>query len=159
MRKWAIMGLALAVCSSVSAAEGWMTDFEKAKAKAEKMDRHLLVDFSGSDWCTWCIKLDNEVFKKEAFKEYATEHLVLMLVDFPSDKSAQSAELRAKNKALREKYDVSGYPTILILEPNGELVDRTGYKRGGAEAYVEHIKNLILEHRHEEEEEDHSEMM
>ena len=68
-------------------AEGWMTDFEKAKKKAKNENKTLLLDFSGSDWCSWCIKLDEEVFQKDIWKAYAKEHLVQVLIDFPREKS------------------------------------------------------------------------
>ena len=120
----------------------WMTDFAAAKAKAKAEKKDLLVDFTGSDWCGWCIKLDKEVFSQEAFQNYAAEALVLVELDFPRGKD-QSAELKAQNKALAEKYGIRGFPTILILSPEGELIEKTGYRRGGAESYVEHIMGIL----------------
>ncbi|MCK5529413.1 MAG: thioredoxin family protein, partial [Kiritimatiellae bacterium] len=61
----------------------WETDFEKASAKAKASHRYMLLDFSGSDWCGWCIKLDDEVFSKKDFKNYAKENLVCVMLDFP----------------------------------------------------------------------------
>lgn len=119
-----------------------MTDFEAAKAKAAAENKPMLLDFTGSDWCGWCIKLDKEVFSQEAFKAYADESLVLVELDFPSKKPI-SDELKAQNEALAEKYGIRGFPTIVILSPEGELIDTTGYRRGGAEAYVEHLKEIV----------------
>lgn len=119
-----------------------MTDFEAAKTKAAAEQKPLLLDFTGSDWCGWCIKLDKEVFSQQAFQDFADESLILVELDFPRDKP-QSAELKAQNAALRDQYKVRGYPTILILTPEGELIEQTGYKRGGAEAYVDHIKKIV----------------
>jgi len=122
--------------------EVWMTDFEAAQAKAAAEQKPMLLDFTGSDWCGWCIKLDKEVFSQEAFQSYAAEALVLVELDFPRSKD-QSAELKAQNKALAEKYGIRGFPTILILSPEGELIEKTGYRRGGAESYVEHIMSIL----------------
>lgn len=124
---------------------GWGTDFGKAQAQAKAEGKHLLIDFSGSDWCGWCIKLDKEVFSQQAFTEYAKDNLVLVLADFPRDKSKQSAGLKKQNKGLAEKYDVGGFPTVFILSPDGKLVNKTGYQPGGPEAYVEYIKKVIAE--------------
>lgn len=121
----------------------WITDFEAAKAKAKAEDKPILVDFTGSDWCGWCIKLDKEVFTKASFTEYASENLVLLEIDFPSKKVKQSAELKAQNKAMAEKYGIKGFPTILLLDAEGKVIERTGYKRGGPEKYVEHLKSLL----------------
>lgn len=132
------------------ATEGWLTDIEVAKAEASKAGKHLLLDFSGSDWCSWCIRLDEEVFQKEAWKKYATAHLIQVLVDFPQDKSMQSKALQKQNEALAKQYKVRGFPTVIVLSPEGELVDRTGYQRGGAKAYIKHIKSLISGHTESE---------
>ena len=86
--------------------------------------------------------MDKEVFSQEAFKEFAADNLVLVELDFPRSKEL-SEDLKAQNKALSEKYGIRGFPTILVLSPEGELIEKTGYQRGGPEAYVAHIK-LIL---------------
>ena len=120
----------------------WMTDFEAAKAKAKAEGKPMLVDFTGSDWCGWCIRLDKEVFSKPAFKDYAAENLILVEIDFPRRKE-QSAELKAQNEALAEKYGIRGFPTILIMDAEGEVIERTGYRRGGPGKYVDHLKGIL----------------
>jgi thioredoxin-related protein len=120
----------------------WMTDFEAAKAKASAEKKPLLVDFTGSDWCGWCIKLDNEVFSKKAFKDYAKENLILVEIDFPR-KQAQTAALKAQNEALAKKYGVRGFPTILILDAAGEVIEQTGYRRGGPDKYIAHLQEIL----------------
>ena len=121
-----------------------MTDFEAAKVKAKAENKPMLLDFTGSDWCGWCIKLDKEVFSEAAFKDYAAAELVLVELDFPRTKE-QSAELKAQNEALAKQYGVRGFPTILVLSPDGTLIEKTGYQRGGPEAYVEHIKGILAQ--------------
>ncbi len=122
--------------------DAWFTDFEAAKAKAKAEQKPLLLDFTGSDWCGWCIKLDKEVFSQDAFKAYAEESLVLVEIDFPR-KNDQTDETKAQNNALKDKYKIRGFPTIVILSPEGELIEKTGYQPGGAEAYVSHIKEIL----------------
>lgn len=143
MKKWLVVLAAVAMSAGAFASEGWMTDFEKATAKAKAEGKYILVDFSGSDWCGWCMKLDKEVFSRKAFKEYANENLVLMMADFPRDKSNQSAAVQKQNKALAEKFGIRGFPTVYILDPNGKPINKTGYQDGGPEAYVEYIKKAI----------------
>ena len=122
---------------------GWITDYEEAKAMAKAENKHMLIDFSGSDWCGWCIKLDREVFSQTAFKESADENLILMLADFPRDKSGQSGALQKQNDKLLEQYGVRGFPTVFILDPDGNTIDKTGYQEGGPEAYVDYIRKAI----------------
>jgi len=126
---------------TLQASEGWMTDFELAQTKAKEENKSLLLDFTGSDWCGWCIKLKDEVFSKSAFKDYAKESLVLVELDFPRNKK-QSAEVKKQNEALAQKFGVRGFPTLILLSPEGELIGKTGYRQGGAEAYVEHLKEI-----------------
>ncbi len=122
--------------------EGWLTNFEKAKEQATKQNRPILVDFSGSDWCGWCIKLDKEVFSQKEFKDFAKDNLVLLLLDFPRKKALPPAE-QAANEEFLKKYSVRGFPTVLILDAEGKVLGRTGYQEGGAAAYVEHLKSLL----------------
>lgn len=131
-------GLGLAA----SAEKGWMTDFEAARKKAAELERPILVDFTGSDWCGWCIKLDREVFSKKAFQTYADKNLVLFVADFPRSKK-QSDEVKEQNQALAEKYRIQGFPTILLVDEDGKVLARTGYRPGGADAYVDHIGSLL----------------
>jgi len=129
-----------AVCQAEG--DGWMSDMEAAKKTAAEKNRPILVDFSGSDWCGWCMKLDKEVFSTEQFKKFAADNLVLVLADFPRRKE-QSAEQRKANDALAEKYNIEGFPTVLLLDASGRELARTGYRPGGAEAYVKHLKELV----------------
>jgi thioredoxin-related protein len=143
MKSYLSVIAALAMCGGAIGAEGWLTDFEKAKETAKTDNRHMLIDFSGSDWCGWCIKLDKEVFTQKAFQDYAKDNLVLMLADFPNDKSKQSAQVQKQNKKLADEFGVRGFPTVFVLSPEGKVVGRTGYQPGGPEAYVKHIKDII----------------
>jgi len=134
--------LLLGIVSCANAGEGWLTDFEAAKKEAAEKGLPILADFSGSDWCGWCIRLDNEVFSQPEFKAYAKENVVLFLADFPNS-TPQSDEIKAQNKKLSNQYGISGFPTVLLLNADGSVINKTGYQRGGAAAYVEHIKNLF----------------
>ena len=125
-----------------SANDGWLTNLEAAKKKAEKDNKVIMMDFAGSDWCGWCIKLDKEVFSQAAFKEYAKDNLILVMVDFPKKKKLDAATESANN-ALMEKYGVEGFPTVILVDSKGTVIAQTGYREGGAAAYVEHIKDLL----------------
>jgi protein disulfide-isomerase len=120
----------------------WYTSMEKAKEAARKDNKAILVNFTGSDWCGWCIRLDKEVFTKAAFKDYAEKNLVLLKLDFPKYKSIPADQERA-NWQLKNKYKIQGFPTILLVDHNEQVLLRTGYKRGGPESYVAHLKENI----------------
>ena len=120
----------------------WLTDYEKAKETAKEQNKPILIDFSGSDWCGWCIKLDKEVFSKDEFRKYAEENLVLLLLDFPRRKQ-MPAEEKKRNEELAGKFNIQGFPTVLLVDAEGKVIARTGYQPGGPEKYVEHIKQLL----------------
>ncbi len=114
----------------------WIQDFSKAKAQAKAENKHLLIDFTGSDWCGWCIKLDEEVFSQEPFQAAAPKDFVLVKLDYPRDESLVTAEIRAQNETLQQQYEIRGYPTILLTDAEGRPYARTGYEKGGPEKYL-----------------------
>ena len=106
---------------------------------ASSEDKNILVQFTGSDWCKWCIKLNKEVFYQDDFEKYADDKLVLVKLDFPRS-VPQSDAVKEYNRSVAQKYNVRGFPTILLLDKEGNVVTVTGYQPGGAKAYVDHIK-------------------
>jgi len=119
----------------------WLTDLDEGikVAKAEK--KAILVDFTGSDWCGWCIRLKKEVFDQKEFAA-ATKDFVLVELDYPQKKQ-QSAEVKAKNKVWAEKFSIEGFPTIMLLDSNGEPFAQTGYEAGGPVKYLAHLADLM----------------
>ena len=120
----------------------WETDFELAKKRAKEEKKDILVDFTGSDWCGWCIKLKKEVFDQTGFQEYAKKNLIMVELDYPRKKELPAAE-KEQNAKLAKEYEIEGYPTILLLNSKGREVARTGYQEGGPEKYIEHVKELL----------------
>ncbi|MFD0893122.1 thioredoxin family protein [Luteolibacter ambystomatis] len=145
MKKAALFIATLFATASLSFAgsgAGWTDNYEAAKAQAKKENKTILLDFTGSDWCGWCIKLDKEVFSQKAFKDYAKDKLILVEVDFPHDKR-QSRKLKEQNQALAKEFGVKGYPTVILVDGDGKKVGQTGYKEGGDASYVTHLKGLL----------------
>jgi protein disulfide-isomerase len=120
----------------------WENNLEQAIEQAKKENKAVLVNFTGSDWCIWCKRLSSEVFQQKAFKDYADESLVLVMLDFPRN-IEQSAETQTYNRNLAQKYGIQGFPTILIFDSQGKMVGQTGYLPGGPEKYVENIKSYL----------------
>ncbi len=120
----------------------WYSNLEEAMDEAKIWKRPIFVDFTGSDWCGWCIKLDEEVFSQPEFSDYAANNLILVKLDFPQKKQ-QSNETKQYNNNLAQKYGIRGFPTIVLLDESGKEITRTGYIPGGAAQYVEHLKQLL----------------
>ncbi len=121
---------------------GWETDANKAMMDAKRNNKHILLFFTGSDWCGWCKKLDSEVFQKGDFKSFANGNLVTVLVDFPRQKQLPEKQV-IQNETLAVKYRVSGYPTVIILDPHGRALGVLGYEEGGSSNYIRKIKQII----------------
>ncbi len=115
----------------------WETNLAKAKARAKREGKHVLVDFTGSKWCGSCIALKREVFDRPEFKKYAAENLVLVKVDLPMRRDG------SPNVRLAESFGVRELPTVVILSPEGKEDGRTGYKPGGASSYVRHVERIV----------------
>ena len=131
-------------CSGVAFAggEGWSSDFAAARREAAESKKDLLIDFTGSDWCGWCIKLNKEVFSQDPFKAGVKDKFVLVELDYPQNKSKLSAATIKQNEELGKKYSIQGYPTILLTDAEGKPFATTGYQAGGPEAYMKHLDEL-----------------
>jgi protein disulfide-isomerase len=143
MKKLLIALLAATSFWQVNAAETtWLTDLPKAQAQARAENKIVLMDFTGSDWCPWCIKFKKETLDDRKFLDYAAKNVVLVEVDFPHKKE-QSADLKKANAALNDKYKVDGYPTLVVLDKDGKEIGRQeGYEPGGPEAFIARLEKF-----------------
>lgn len=128
--------------TKVTAKAEWGDNFEKAVATAKAKKLPICALFTGSDWCRWCVSLNNEVFKTKEFQDYAAKNLVLFIADFPRAGN-QSAAVKAQNRKLAEKYGVGGFPTVLFLKDDGTVIGTNGYMRGGPSVYLKSVKKIL----------------
>lgn len=133
-----LLGAAL---THTASAATWLSDLNSAQAQARNENKLILVYFTGSDWCGWCIKLKNEVFTKPEFKTFADQNLALLEIDFPRQKSIP-AGVRKTNGALADKYKVAGYPTAHLLTAEGKSLGHVGYVAGGPNAFIAKLKSM-----------------
>jgi thioredoxin-related protein len=127
--------------AAAAAKAGWLTSYEQAQQEAQSKNRLLLMDFTGSDWCGWCIMLDKEVFSKPEFKEYASKNLVLLELDFPRRKQ-MPPETAAQNEKLLMKYGIQGFPTVVVFDSSGKPLGALGYQAGGPQAFIAQLEKL-----------------
>ena len=116
---------ALLVQCLASHAEDWLTSVPAAieKVKATNSGKKVLLDFTGSDWCIWCKRLDTNLLSTPAFADFAREKLVLVKLDFPHY-TQQDPEVKKANIELARKYNVSEFPTLMLLSADGDLLWR-----------------------------------
>lgn len=124
-------------------AEGkWYTDWDAAAKASKSSKKPILMDFTGSDWCGWCIRLKDEVFSTPEFQKWADKNVVLLEVDFPRQKPQSDAE-KKKNRALAEKYNIEGFPTIIFAKPDGTAIGKYGYDEGGPANWTKKAEAMI----------------
>jgi len=132
---------ALVVASRAELA--WQTNFEAAKQQAKKEDKVVLVDFTGSDWCGYCIRLKKAVWDKPEFAKFAEKSLVLVELDFPHNKKLP-ADLKKQNDKLQDNYHIEGFPTIVLLDGDGKELGRMeGYEGDNVDSYIKRLEKII----------------
>ena len=136
-----ILAMLALTSTLVFAKDGWSEEYDKALAQAKTDKKLVVLDFTGSDWCGWCIKLDKEVFSQAEFGQYAKKNLVLVELDYPRTKE-QSKEIKAQNGKLQKEYKIEGYPTIIVLNSEGKKVGELGYQPGGPKAFIAELEKL-----------------
>ena len=129
--------------AKTSTPEGWTDDYDAALRWATAQNKLVLADFSGSDWCGWCKKLDKEVFDTDEFRAGAKDKYILLMIDTPRDQSLLSETAKKQNPGLVEKYRVEGFPTVLLLDAKGEVLFRTGYEKGGPVKYLKMLDEEV----------------
>lgn len=141
LRSLCLVFVALFLAVPAHAELAWLSDFKLAQQQVKSGQRLLLMDFTGSDWCGWCIKLKKEVFSQPEFQTYAAKNLVLMEVDFPRAKQISPAT-KSQNEDLAQQYNVQGFPTILVLNAEGKTVGQLGYMEGGPKVFIAALEKL-----------------
>ncbi len=123
-------------------AQEWHTNIDTAKKIAAANNQHIVLVFSGSDWCGPCKKLEQQIWSSEEFKNYAKDHLVMLKADFPRRKKNKlSKEQQEHNNMLAEKYDAR-FPLIVTLNSEGNVLGRIGYKNYTPTEYIEYLKSI-----------------
>lgn len=133
------------ICTIGSAnADAWQTSYSEAVKLAKKSGKPIMIDFTGSDWCGWCIKLHQEVFDKPEFKKWATKNVVLLELDFPR-RTPQPKALKDQNESLEHKYHsvIEGFPTVLFINPDGTVFGKYGYDEGGPTKWTQMASRLL----------------
>ncbi len=130
----------------------WLEDFQLAKTQAIAEEKALLLVFTGSDWCVWCQKMENEVFERDAFESHASSTTISVRVDFPQRRKLPPRQQR-KNDLLKAAWKVEALPTVILYDPiaNKEIW-RHSYLQSSPQAYAEGIKKALDHTRNKQDE-------
>jgi protein disulfide-isomerase len=128
--------------AETSSAE-WLDSFEEAMQMSASSGKPVLANFTGSDWCVWCQRLDEEVFAHPKFADWASENVVLLKLDYPVRLGRQSEKLKSQNAELKDRYGVDSYPTVLLIDASGNELGRTGYVKGGPDEWIPAVQSIL----------------
>ena len=128
----------------------WHTDLNKAMELSKKENKPMMLFFTGSDWCGWCVRLQKEVFTQSEFKQWAQDNVILVEVDFPK-LTVQPEALKTQNRMLQQQFAVVGYPTCWFVNADklkdGKLnftkLGTKGYEAGGPANWVTKASEII----------------
>lgn len=123
--------------------DDWHLSWPNARTVSQQQKRILLALFTGSDWCPWCVKLEEEILSTEAFRSYARENLILFKADFLQKPPVGGDPWKQQNEMLASTYQINGYPSILLLSPSGTVLGRLGYTKGGAKAFLQQLASAL----------------
>jgi len=126
----------------------WVSNYEIAVAQSERTGRPIMLVFSGSDWCGWCNRLADEVFKTHDFARWSTDHVIKVEVDFPMTYELPE-KLRKQNELLKQKFGqhVNAYPTVLFVSSDGQFIGKTGYVAGGPSNWIHKASTVVKPRR------------
>ncbi|AAF39037.1 thioredoxin family protein [Chlamydia muridarum str. Nigg] len=119
----------------------WMS-YQDALNKAQKEGKFVALFFTGSDWCVWCMRMQDQILKTSDFVDFAKQYLCMVEVDFPHS-AEQTPEQKEQNLKLKSQYRVDGFPTLVLLDSRGREVAKMGFEYGGGEAYVYRLKKVL----------------
>lgn len=116
----------------------WTTNYQDAVNQSKATSKPIVLFFTGSDWCSWCKKLESEALNTDEFAQIAGDKFIFVVLDFPSN-----GHYPKEFNDLKSKYGIQGFPTLVILDSNGNKIGSTGYQPGGGRAYAEHLLKLV----------------
>jgi thioredoxin-related protein len=134
------LGIILFV-TSLGFSQDWNYNFEEAKKLAAEQNKNIIIVFSGSDWCAPCIKLDRNIWQSDAFKKEAAQDWIIVRADFPRKKANELPKDQTEhNRKLAEKFNLEGsFPLVVILDKNGKVLGKMGFKNVSPEEYIKMI--------------------
>ena len=144
MKRFALLlAVATCFCSSAFAAQiQWTENYQEALNESKASSKPIFLFFTGTGWCTWCTKLEKESLHTKTFVDATKDKLIFVKLDFPMNGKQDSAT-KQQNERLRKEYNVRGYPSVILIDSNENILGITGYLPGGGKQYADHILKKI----------------
>jgi thioredoxin-related protein len=121
----------------------WNNNFADAQQQARATGKPLFIFFTGSGWCSWCIKLEDQVLNRDEFIKMVSDRFIFVKADFPD--YTEDAIMSSPYRPVMERYGVESFPTIVVTDSNGKQLFTTGYLAGGPINYANKLLNKLNE--------------
>ena len=131
--------------TSVVSEISWMTDFEAAKSLAKEQSKPLFLYFTGSDWCPWCIKMNTQILSTPEFAQALSQKMIFVKVDFPRQTKLDKAT-KEQNDKLSKTFGVQGFPTVILLDSDGQRIEKLSFQAGGGAVYAKKVLDILEQH-------------
>lgn len=121
--------------------KGWLVNFEEAFKLSEASGKPIMANFTGSDWCGWCKRLDKSVFHQSGFDKWAKDNVILLELDFPK-RFRVPQTVAQQNNGLKQAFGVRGFPTIWLFDADKDDTGRFNFQKLGKMGYTKTLKEF-----------------
>jgi len=128
----------------------WMDNYNTAIVQASKLQKPLFIYFGGSDWCTVCQTMQNEILENQDFIAQVSDSFIFYKADFPIYKCLPD-DMKRQNEELKKQFHIESFPTIILLDSSAKPFAILNYSSGGGKAYGAYITKLLEDHKKFEE--------
>ena len=122
----------------------WTQDYDAALALAKEHGLPVMLKFTGSDWCGWCMLMEEKVFSTKEFASWADGRVLLVTLDFPKGSDTVPKEYKERNNRLAAENGIQGFPTYVVRDSEGKVLGRLGASRDAtAKQFTSQFESLV----------------
>jgi thiol:disulfide interchange protein len=115
----------------------WLRSYSEAVALSQSTSKPIAILFTGTGWCPACMKLERTVLTHPEFAQAVGQKFVFLKAEFPD--YSEPAVMASPYKPLLDRYGVNAFPTIVVINANGQQLYTVNYREGGAQAYAQEL--------------------
>lgn len=123
--------------SNPSGQINWLRNYSEAVALSQSTSKPIVILFTGTGWCPACMKLERQVINHPEFAQAVGQKFVFLKAEFPD--YSEGAVAASPYKPLVDRYGISAFPTIVVINANGQQLYTVKYREGGPQMYAQEL--------------------
>lgn len=123
----------------------WLRTYSEAVALSQSTSKPIAILFTGTGWCPACMKLERAVLNHPEFAQAVAQKFVFLKAEFPD--YSESAVMASPYKPLLDRYGVNAFPTIIVVNANGQMLFTVNYREGGPQIYAQELLQKLNQGR------------